>query len=426
MQRKTRRALRILATSLALLGVVLGAAELTLAVALRSLRPMGGAPPAGSLRVPGPLLVGAATRTIELPSQRALAGFGLFRPLARGSTGPWEARAVVIGKLAIVSLDVLEIPPSLSAVVSQSVGPDFSVWLCASHTHSGPGGYDPGRLPQLVGARRFEPGVFNALAEAASSAVSAAAWGARPAKVRWATASHPELKVGRSPGADPDSTLWAMQAEDADGEVIATLLAFGAHPTLVSRRQALASADWPGVAAEALARRGGVGLAVQAIGGDSSAVISLVTDDDRRIRYGENVASAALRALASAPATAIPDEELAQAPARLSWNPLELVHLRLPGTTATVETTVRMASLGNVRLICLPGEITGAAWHDLTTFNPGLKDALPLTLCGDELSYVESPRLSHQGEGERLILYPQAVPELGLTVEHLLRTLSQQ
>ncbi len=256
MQRKTRRILRLLATSLLLVAVVLGAAELMLAVALRALRSQGAAQPARSLRVPGPLLVGAATRDIELPWQRRLAGFGLFRPVARGSSGPWEARAVVIGKLAIVSLDVLEIPPSLSAVVGQMVGADLSVWLCASHTHSGPGGYDPERLPQLFGARRFEPKVFDALAQAAAAAVSAAAWGARPAKVRWATASHPELKRGRSPGAEPDPMLWAMQADDADGAVIATLLAFGAHPTVISRRDALASADWPGSAAEALGRQG--------------------------------------------------------------------------------------------------------------------------------------------------------------------------
>jgi len=34
--------------------------------------------------------------------------------------------------------------------------------------------------------------------------------------------------------------------------------------------------------------------------------------------------------------------------------------------------------------------------------------------------------LSREGKGERLVLYPQAVPELGMTVEQLLRTLSQQ
>ncbi len=365
MQRKTRRTLRILATILLALGVALGAAELTLAIVLRALRPPSdAAQPTRSLRVPGPLLVGAATRPIELPSQRSLAGFGLFRPRARGSTGPWQARAVVIGKLAIVSLDVLEIPPSLSAVVNLAMGPDLSVWLCASHTHSGPGGYDPARLPQLFGARAFDPGVFNALAEAAEAAVSAASWGARPARVRWASASHPELKRGRSPAAEPDSTLWAMQAEDAEsGTAIATLVAFGAHPTLISRRDALASADWPGAAAEALSRHGGVGLALQAIGGDSSASLAAknpvtddlaavtddgpktpVTDDDRRIRYGENVAAAAFQALAATPATAIRDEELAQVEGDLTWDPTDLLHhLRVPGTAARVGTILRVA-----------------------------------------------------------------------------------
>jgi hypothetical protein len=374
--------------------------------------------------VPGSLSVGAATRIIELPSQRSLAGFGLFRPQAGGTTGPWEARAVVIGKLAIVSLDVLEIPPSLAAVVSQMVGTEVTVWLCASHTHSGPGGYDPALLPQLVGARRFEPGVFNALAEAAAGAVTEAAWGARPARLRWAVASHPELKVGRSPGATPDPTLWAMQAEDEDGTVIATLLAFGAHPTLVSRRAALASPDWPGTAAEVIARHGGVGIVLQAIGGDSSALAT--PGGERWVRYGQNVADAALQSLADQSAVLVHDEVLAQATTNLTWNPIDILHFRLPGTVSTSGTTVRMAALGTVRLICLPGEVTGAAWGDLTTLNPGLRGTLPITLCGDELSYVESPRLSSQGEGERLVLYPLAVPELSHGIERLLRMLQEQ
>ncbi len=70
--------------------------------------------------------------------------------------------------------------------------------------------------------------------------------------------------------------------------------------------------------------------------------------------------------------------------------------------------------------------MTGAAWSDLTAANPGLREALPLTLCGDELSYIESPRLSSHGEGERLILYPHAVPELGQAAGQLLRALSEQ
>ena len=110
----------------------------------------------------------------------------------------------------------------------------------------------------------------------------------------------------------------------------------------------------------------------------------------------------------------------------LTWDPIDILRVRLPGTVTHAATTVRMAALGAVRLICLPGEVTGAAWNDLTTLNPGLRGALPITLCGDELSYVESPRLSSQGEGERLELYPFAVPELSHGIERLLRMLSEQ
>jgi hypothetical protein len=133
-----------------------------------------------------------------------------------------------------------------------------------------------------------------------------------------------------------------------------------------------------------------------------------------------------LKSLVGVPAAAIPDEELAEARAGLTWNPLGPFQVRLPGTVATVDTTVRMAKLGKLRLVCLPGEVTGAAWNDLLALDPGLKGALPITLCGDELSYVESPRLIDQGEGERLVLYPRAVSELGDGVDRLFQTLSEQ
>ena len=434
MQRKTRL---VLQGGLAVLAA-LGTFELGAAVLLRALRPDSPPVPAQPLtRVDGPLEVGAASRIVDLPLHHALAGFGPFRPLSHGSTGPIEARAVVVGKLAIVALDLLEIPPSLQAAVSARVGPGLTVWLCATHTHSGPGGYDPGRLPRWAGARHFQPAIFETIAEAAADAVSMAAWSARPARVRWAVSSHPELKRGRGLGAQPDSMLWAWQALDDDGKPVATLVVFGAHPTLVSRRMDLSSGDWPGAAAEALARAGGVGLALQAIGGDSTAVLpeqaqssettrQTAVTDDRWRRYGEAVAAAAEASLAGARAESLPDEDLAQSPARLTWNPLEPFHLRLPGTVAGVETTVRLARLGGATLLCLPGEVTGAAWGDLVARHPELGHVLPLTLCGDELSYVESPRLIRERAGERLILYPRAVPELGDAAARLLQTLSQQ
>src|ERR1700683_1121594 len=94
MQRKTHRAFRIVATILVAMAVLAGTLEAALVVTLRALRPVPmPAPQRRSLRGPGPLTVGAAIVPIELPFKRSLAGFGPFRPRARGSTGPWEARA---------------------------------------------------------------------------------------------------------------------------------------------------------------------------------------------------------------------------------------------------------------------------------------------------------------------------------------------
>ncbi len=113
-----------------------------------------------------------------------------------------------------------------------------------------------------------------------------------------------------------------------------------------------------------------------------------------RFRRQSCSADAAAEQVATLVNRPVHDEELALATTRLTWDPIDLLRFRLPGTVTTGSTTVRMAALGSVRLICLPGEVTGAAWNDLTTLNPGLRGALPITLCGDELSYVESPRLT--------------------------------
>jgi len=421
MQRKTRLVLQILLSLL----VAAGTVELGAAVVLRSLRPAGDPTPARPvIRIPGPLLAGAAVQAIDIPPRHSLAGDGAFRGSAEGSAGGLEARAVVIGKLAIVSLDILEVPASLEAVVARKLGSDLSVWLCATHTHSGPGGYDPARLAQWAGARRFEPGVFAALADAATAAVSAAAWNARPARARWGRADNPELKRGRSPGSTPDSTLWALAIDGEEGDRIVTLVAFGAHPTLVPRSAAQLSPDWPGAAASDLERTGGVGIVLQAIGGDSSAAAG-EPSARRRDDYGEKVSAAAARALASASLVSPTAETIGEAKALLTWDPSVLTHVRLPGTKAKVATTVRVAAVGDQWLVCLPGEVTGAAWMDLVQADPRLRRALPITLCGDELSYVESPRLIRDGLGERLVLYPDAVTGLGKGLRNLLEALSE-
>ncbi len=142
------------------------------------------------------------------------------------------------------------------------VGTELSVWLCASHTHSGPaGGYDrrcfyrssseapaletpapqypgprlprPARSPRRPGVRA-RPGCDGRAPRIRSS--------------RWVEAPR------RNSRSTSYSGPCSLRKTLTTATIIATLMAFGAHPTVVSGRAALASADGPGAAAEVLAR----------------------------------------------------------------------------------------------------------------------------------------------------------------------------
>ena len=356
----------------------------------------GRPPTAAAESAAAPLYVGMGWEPLPLASHPSLAGYGLSRPPATQSS-QLSARAISFGPFAIVALDLLEIPNILRAAVSAKF-PDQIVWVCATHTHSGPGGYDPSPLAQVAGARSYNGTTFYAVLDAAVKAIRSAQANALPAKLRIGRAPHPELKRGRSHGATPDPTLWALEATTLEGQMIGRVADFGAHATIVPRSANLLSADWPGAAALALPN----GVVLQGVGGDSSPITdpTATSLDQRLTSYGSAIAEAARAAL---PATSATGALLVE------QRPVTVTFAPLLGVGTSLTTSIGLAKLGDTTLVCLPGELTGAARADLEAKVPWLKDALIITLCGDELSYVESPRLQQTGQGERLVLFPDAV-----------------
>lgn len=367
------------------------------------------------LEAQAPLLVGAAKRPLQLPALVTLAGGGLWRAQVPSAGGRLMARAVTIGPWDLVELDLLEIPLDLFEAVAARLPPGEVLWLVASHTHSGPGGYDRARLPTLVGARRFDPSVFASLVEAAVGAVAEARHQARPGTFEAGRAAHPELKVGRR-GAVPDPTLAALRITDPQGKPIAVLVSFGAHPTMVGVSDRVLSGDWPAAAEDAIERNGGVALVMQGIGGDSSWNAEAAPLPAQLDGYGRAIAAAAGAALADATrwtATA-PALTLQRGVVDLVWDPSELLGFSLPGLARSTGTVVQRARLGDLEFLCLPGEVTAAAWRQL----PVGTATFPLTLCGDELSYIEAEGLP-RGAGERFVLFPQAVSALARALTEL-------
>lgn len=231
---------------------------------------------------PGTFTAGAAKVELTPPVGTPLAGYS--RRGGTRSTGvhdPLYARALAVSDgddLAIlVSADLLVIPPGLSAEVArrldealpEAIGPE-DVLLCATHTHSGPGAYLPGFLGRLA-AGPFQLAVSERIVAACVQAGAAAARTRRPATLGIAQTAVPEAVENRvEPGGPVDPQVTVLAIQGIDGLPIATVLNFAAHPTLLSSKNLLFSADFPGVACRLLEQRrpGTVALFTNGAAGD--------------------------------------------------------------------------------------------------------------------------------------------------------------
>jgi hypothetical protein len=218
------------------------------------------------------LRAGAAAVALELPDAVPLAGYGARGPwnASRGQTAPVEARALVLEALphgprvGLLALDILIVTPELRAAAAgraEALGIDALV-VAATHTHTGPGGYVEGWLPELAAMGFHTPGVAAALSAGAGAALAQAVRGLAPAALGTAIASSSALSRNRRRADGPiDASIPVLRVDGEGGGTIATLFALAAHPTVLSPDDAALSPDYPGAARDAVeARRGGVAI----------------------------------------------------------------------------------------------------------------------------------------------------------------------
>jgi hypothetical protein len=335
------------------------------------------------------------------------------------------ARALALGPLSLVALDLVEVPAALVAEIRRRSPGDAPLWVVATHTHSGPGGLDPSPLAQALGAGRFQKELFDAVAARAVDALSQARGRAEPATLWLATAPHPEAQEARRPGSLPDPTLVALRAIGQNGKPLATVVVFGDHPTLLPSRERLLSADWPGAATAALERAGGVALVLQGAGADATPP-RRPRDSDPSVRisdFGERVAGLAEEALKAA--RRLPDTPLDSCRVEVALPALDLAPFvplglhapidRLLGPWAPRSAELQVVGLDGITLSCIPGEVTGAARKVLWPGGDRPSDSILISLCGGDVSYIESPTLWSRGEGERELSFfgPRLAQALG-------------
>ena len=220
--------------------------------------------------------------------------------------------------------------------------------------------------------------------------------------------------------AEADAPGRSGEARGLEGEVIATVGAFAAHPTTVSAGDGITHADWPGVFAAAVEERfGGVAMNVPTGLGDTStrggtqmgaALAELVPDvgagivvDDPTIRVAAErwehpVTNTVLGALAT---PGFFDRPFNPTPAQVSVGTHDAARCT-SASAISVTTQVSAARIGSLVITGAPGETFSNLSNTIKEANPN-GVTLPLGMTNDGLGYLmqsfESDFAARQGLG---------------------------
>ncbi len=313
------------------------------------------------------LRAGAGRRTINPLLGTGKGGLRLFGDAIQAIESDLTATVLVLAagdtKLALIATDVglVTMPEAarLREGVASALGvPVSHVLLNLSHNHSSP------QLPQWMAMtdtpeearlrERYERDLGRWLVEAALEADA----GLRPARIGtgWGESSigvyRRELRDGRDvlgevPGHPIDSSVGVMRVDDLDGNPIAVVFRYSAHPVVVGPRSAVTSTDYPGPARDVLERSvGGLALFLQGCGGNINTAVGIgweVDCRDTKNRVGFELGGEALKVAARirTDRRAGARKALGNIP-NILFTPWEPIGEEAPGVLAALEETVTL------------------------------------------------------------------------------------
>ena len=188
----------------------------------------------------GTLTGGVAVIDITPPPGLLLSGFAARTESAIGVHDRLTVRAIVVGNTGIVAADVIGIHEDMSARIRERCPlPASNVIVAATHTHGAPasmenrlGAADPAFL------KRLEDGCIAALTEAFATAV--------PVTLTAGMGGDPDVARNRRHDGGPlDRSVPVLRLRGADGKLMATLVSYACHPTVLGADNRLMTADFP-------------------------------------------------------------------------------------------------------------------------------------------------------------------------------------
>jgi hypothetical protein len=380
----------------------------------------------------GELRAGAARVSIDPPFPTPIGGFN-----TRGSA-PFEgvlqslgARALVLQvgarRIALVSVELCVLPAPLRAQVLASVADLHldDLFIAATHTHSGVGGYWNNYAAELIGLGRYDAHIEEFLSAQIAAALRQAAARLQPARISTGRIEASAFATNRDdPHSPVDSLMTGARLTGTDGHLIANLVVFAVHPTIIPRDEMRLSGDWPGAMMTSLEAQGGPpSLFFQGAVGDTTwgKRRGEMSQQDRAVQFGDAVASDARGALAAGgegESTVSLDwarAEVGLPPCDLSgavYAPFERISSNVFCWIAKPTTThVSFLRVGRLQLASVPGEVVtslGLAWRS------HLGGATIVSLVDDYVGYVESPAFidGKVGEAQRSYFGEELAPTL--------------
>ncbi len=316
----------------------------------------------------------AAARRIITPNPLLPVSGGVGTPEPSTETrGDLSLRALVFElgetRAAIVSIDNLGWPSvwgNKTRALVKNIPPE-NILIGATHTHSAPDAYC---FPDLRGEHHADLDYLNWVCGQMADAVNEAAANLRPATIKIAVGAA-EGKIAYNYYAPQlyDPRCSVLQALDADGAAIATLVNYAIHPEVIGDSKGIVSPDLCGPLYDRIeAEAGGVALFM------NSAQGGMVTADNRSddgdletweecLRIGELLANEALRIIKDAPVQEAPTLHCTAREIALPVDSplMKMVLANSPmaeymDNQDSLKTQINVLNVGTAQMLTIPGE----------------------------------------------------------------------
>jgi len=268
------------------------------------------------------LYAGAARRVINPLLGTGKAGLRLFGSPIQAIESDLTATVLVLGnddaKIALIATDLcvmsMDEAGALRTGVAEALAvPVSHVLLNLSHNHCA------AALPEFMAMtdspedvplrQRFERDLSRWLVEAAVEANGrlqparvGSGWGESRIGVYRREVRDGRDVLGEVPDHPIDSSVGVIRVDDLDGNPIATVFRYSAHPVTVGSRSMVSSTDYPGPARDVIERNlGGLALFLQGCGGNINPRVGIgyeIDCRDTKNRVGLELGGEALRVAA--------------------------------------------------------------------------------------------------------------------------------